>query len=237
MRRTAEIERKTGETEIYIRLDIDGKGIAKLSYPLGFMTHMLNTFARHGLFDIEAHAKGDLETDQHHLVEDTGIVLGQCFAKALGEKRGILRSGSCLFPMDETLARAAVDISGRPYLYFEGQLSGSPIISAAQNCGSNLPAGGEPGEFDSTRRVKTSCAYDFQTDVIEDFWQAFVNAAGCNLHLEIIRGRSDHHKIEAMFKAAARALRSACEYDSRVKDSIPSTKGILPGFGAPGVLV
>ena len=215
MKRIAEIERKTKETEIFIRLNLDGKGEAKLGYPIGFMAHMINTFARHGLFDIDIQAKGDLEVDQHHLVEDTGIVLGQCFAKALGDKCGIKRNGSCLFPMDETLARAAVDVSGRPFLYFDGQLSAVPLIS--------FPESGKQS--------------DFQTDVIEDFWQAFVSAAGCNLHLEIIRGRSDHHKIEALFKAAARALRAACEYDDRAKDIIPSTKGSLPGFDTPGVLV
>ena len=215
MNRIADVERKTGETDIFIRLNIDGKGGAKLLYPVGFMSHMLNTFARHGLFDIEISAKGDLETDQHHLVEDTGIVLGQCFSKALGDKRGIKRSASCLFPMDECLARAAVDISGRSFLFFEGQLSGSPLIS-------------EP-EAGKQR--------DFQTDVIEDFWQAFVSAAGITLHLEIIRGRSDHHKIEALFKAAARALREACEYDNRARDIIPSTKGMIPGFESSGVLV
>jgi len=207
MNRTAEIERKTKETEIFIKFNIDGKGEAKLDYPIGFMSHMLNTFARHSLFDIEIRAKGDLEVDQHHLVEDTGIVLGQCLAKALGEKRGISRSGSCLFPMDECLARAAVDISGRSLLFFDGQLSTTPIKSTPEN-----------GD-----------QYDFQTDVIEDFWQGFVTAAGINLHLEILRGRSDHHKIEAMFKAAARALRASCEIDERVKDLIPSTKGSLPG--------
>jgi len=214
MSRTAEIERKTSETEIFIKLNVDGKGVIKFDYPLGFMSHMLNTFARHGLFDIEITAKGDLEVDQHHLVEDTGIVLGQCFAKALGDKRGIVRSGSCLFPMDECLARAAVDLSGRPYLYFDGQLSGSSLIST------------EDGR-----------EYKFQTDVIEDFWQGFVSTADCNLHLEILRGRSDHHKIEGMFKAVARALRAACEIDERAKDLIPSTKGFLPGFDTPGVLV
>jgi len=218
MARIAEIERKTKETEIFIKLNLDGKGVAKLEYPVGFMSHMLNTFARHGLFDIEVRAKGDLEVDQHHLVEDTGIVLGQCFAKALGDKRGIRRNGSSLFPMDECLARAAVDISGRPFLYFDGQLSSAPLISTP-----NAPAG---------------TPYDFQTDVIEDFWQAFVSAAGCNLHLEILRGRSDHHKIEALFKATARALRTACKYDDRARDVIPSTKGSLPGFlDTPGVLV
>jgi imidazoleglycerol-phosphate dehydratase len=215
MNRIAEIERKTKETEIFVKLNIDGKGNAKLEYPIGFMSHMLSTFARHGLFDIEIRAKGDLEVDQHHLVEDTGIVLGQCFAKALGDKRGIIRSGSCLFPMDETLVRAAVDLSGRPFLHFDGQLTGSPLISTNEG----------------------GTEYKFQTDVIEDFWQGFVSAAGCNLHLEILRGRSDHHKIEAMFKAAARALRAACEIDERAKNSIPSTKGSLPGFDAPGVLV
>ena len=177
------------------------------------MSHMLNTFARHGLFDIEARAKGDVEVDQHHLIEDTGIVLGQCFAKALGDRRGIRRNGSCLFPMDECLARAAVDVSGRPFLYFDGRLSGSPLVSTKES--------GAP--------------YDFQTDVIEDFWQAFVSAAGCNLHLEIIRGRSDHHKIEAIFKAAAKALRAACEMDDRARDSIPSTKGSL--LDTPGAIV
>jgi imidazoleglycerol-phosphate dehydratase len=215
MSRTAEIERKTNETDIFIKLKIDGKGEARLNYPVGFMTHMLNTFARHGLFDVEIRAKGDLEVDQHHLVEDTGIALGQCFAKALGDKRGIKRNGSCLFPMDETLARAAVDLSGRPFLFFDGQLTGSPLISTNEN----------------------GIEYKFQTDVIEDFWQGFVNAAGCNLHLEILHGRSDHHKIEALFKAASRALRSACEYDERGRDSIPSTKGSLYGFDTPGVLV
>ncbi len=208
MSRTSDITRKTKETDISIKLNIDGTGIAKLDYPIGFMGHMLNTFARHGLFDLEIAAKGDLEVDQHHLVEDTGIVLGQCFAKALGEKRGIRRSGDCLFPMDETLARAAVDIGGRSFLFFDGQLGAAPLIAASDN---------------------TDKPFQFQTDTIEDFWQGFVGAAGCNLHLEIIRGRSDHHKIEAMFKAAARSLRLACEIDERARDVIPSTKGSLPG--------
>ena len=215
MSRIAEINRVTKETQIFIKLDIDGKGDAKLDYPLGFMSHMLNTFARHGLFDIEVRAIGDIEVDQHHLVEDTGITLGQCFAKALGEKRGIIRNGSCLFPMDESLARAAVDISGRSFLFFDGQLSGSPLVSV-------LGSGKE---------------HKFQTDVIEDFWHGFTGAAGCNMHMEVLRGRSDHHKIEALFKAASRALRAACEIDDRIKNIIPSTKGTLPGFNMPGVLV
>ena len=206
--RIAEVARKTKETDITVRLNIDGTGIGQFNYPIGFMTHMLNTFARHGLFDLEITASGDLEVDQHHLVEDTGIVLGQCFSKALGDKAGIRRNGSCLFPMDETLARAAVDISGRPFLYFDGQLSDTPIVASGDGKG-------EP--------------FYFQTGTIEDFWQGFAGAAGCALHLEIMRGRSDHHKIEALFKAAARALRAACEIDDRARDSIPSTKGSLPG--------
>jgi imidazoleglycerol-phosphate dehydratase len=217
--RSADITRTTKETDIFVRLNLDGTGEAKLAYPLGFMGHMLNTFARHGLFDLEISAKGDLEVDQHHLVEDTGLVLGQCFAKALGDKRGIRRNGSCLFPMDETLARAAVDLSGRPFLFFEGQLSGVPLVSAAPAEGPGLSG---PAEL------------SFQTDTVEDFWLAFVSAAGINLHLEILRGRSDHHKIEALFKAAARALRAAAEIDGRASNSIPSTKGDLAG---PGVIV
>ena len=206
MNRIAETSRKTKETDIFIALNIDGKGEARLEYPLGFMGHMLNTFARHGLFDLVIRAAGDIEVDQHHLVEDTGIVLGQCFARALGEKRGIRRNGSCLFPMDETLARSSVDLSGRPFLFFEGQLSPAPLLAATD-------AGGE--------------VFQFQTDTVEDFWQGFAVSAGCNLHLEILRGRSDHHKIEALFKAAARALRAACEIDGRAGDAVPSTKGSL----------
>jgi imidazoleglycerol-phosphate dehydratase len=206
MARIAEIKRTTRETDIFIRLDLDGSGEARLDYPIGFMGHMLNTFARHGLFDLDVRATGDLAVDQHHLVEDTGIVLGQCFAKALGDKRGIRRNGSCLFPMDETLARAAVDISGRAFLVFDAALSAIPLVSAP---------------------VGESAAASFQTDTVEDFWQGFVSAAAVALHLDIIRGRSDHHKIEALFKAAARALREACEIDPRSTDRIPSTKGMI----------
>ena len=189
MNRTGEVSRKTGETDIFCRLDLDGTGEARLFYPIGFTGHMLNTFARHGLFDIEIKATGDLEVDQHHLVEDTGLVLGQCFAKALGSKKGIRRVGNCLFPMDETLARAAVDLSGRAFLVFNAGLSGP--------------------------------------DLTEDFWQAFVTGAGITLHLDVLAGRSDHHKIEALFKAAARSLREACEFDTRAAGIIPSVKGVL----------
>jgi imidazoleglycerol-phosphate dehydratase len=205
MERIAEVSRVTKETDIRIKLNLDGTGEARLDYPIGFMVHMLNTFARHGLFDLDVKASGDLEVDQHHLVEDTGIVLGQCFARAAGDKRGIRRNGSCLFPMDETLARAAADVSGRPYLVFAAGLSGVPLVSEAAGSG----------------------AASFQTDTVEDFWQGFVSAAGISLHLDILRGRSDHHKIEALFKAAARALREAASIDPRSADLIPSTKGTL----------
>ncbi|MDR0656957.1 MAG: imidazoleglycerol-phosphate dehydratase HisB [Treponema sp.] len=199
--RSAEIKRTTKETDIRVKLNLDGTGEAHLEYPVGFMFHMLNTFARHGLFDLEIKAAGDLWVDQHHLVEDTGIVLGQCFNKALGDRRGIRRNGSCLFPMDETLACAAVDISGRACLVFDAGLSGIPLVSTERS--------------------------SFQTDTVEDFWQGFVLASAVTLHLDILRGRSDHHKVEALFKAAGRALREACEIDQRAAGDIPSTKGVI----------
>ncbi|MDR2535379.1 MAG: imidazoleglycerol-phosphate dehydratase HisB [Treponema sp.] len=200
MNRIAEVNRVTKETELYLKLNLDGQGDARLHYPIGFMEHVLTTFTKHSLFDLELKGSGDLGVDQHHLVEDTGIVLGQAFAKALGERRGIRRVGSCLFPMDETLARAAADISGRAFLAFQGTLSNLPLVSGTAS---------------------------FQTDTVEDFWQGFTVSAGITLHLDILRGRSDHHKIEALFKAAARALRDAVEIDFRATDRIPSTKGIL----------
>lgn len=200
MERTGEVERTTRETSVKIKLTLDGTGEARIAFPIGFMTHMLETFARHGLFDLEVSASGDIHVDQHHLVEDTGIVLGSCLDAALGERRGIRRCGSCLFPMDETLASAAVDLSGRPFLFYDGRLSGIPLSG-------------------------------FQGDTVEDFWHGFVGTAGCGLHLEAVRGRSDHHKIEAMFKAAARALRAACEPDERAGNSVPSTKGTIRGGG------
>jgi imidazoleglycerol-phosphate dehydratase len=207
MRRCAEIKRKTRETDIVVRLAIDGTGEAKIDCPVGFFTHMIDNFSRHGLFDIELFARGDLEVDQHHLVEDCGIALGAAFAQALGGKEGIRRTGSCLYPMDETLARAAVDLSGRAYLVYEADLSGIPLVSADKS-GKSAP---------------------FQTDTIADFWQGFAGNAQCALHLDVLRGRSDHHKIEALFKAAARALREAAEIDTRLGGRVPSTKGTLDG--------
>jgi imidazoleglycerol-phosphate dehydratase len=203
--RRVRVKRSTRETDIDLALDLDGTGRAELEMPIGFMVHMLNTFAKHGLFDIELRASGDLDVDQHHLVEDMGIALGQGFAGALGEKRGVRRVGSCLYPMDETLVRAAVDLSGRPFLVFEAEFSHTPLIYRNP---------------DGTEGI-------FQADIVEDFWQGFAVNALCALHLDILRGRSDHHKAEALFKAAARALRDAVEIDGRGAELIPSTKGTI----------
>ena len=204
MERIATIERNTGETQITLTLNLDGTGKCEVENPIGFFNHMLTSFCKHGLFDLSGTIKGDLEVDQHHLIEDTGIVLGMCFAKALGNCAGIFRSGCFTYPMDETLARAAVDFGGRPYLVCNSELTGIPLVS-----------------------VTDGKQASFQTDCFEDFWQGFVNSACCNLHLDILRGRSDHHKMEGLFKAAARAIRNAVEIDSRRQGTIPSTKGVI----------
>ena len=204
MERIATIERNTGETQIKLTLNLDGTGKCEVENPIGFFNHMLTSFCKHGLFDLSGTIKGDLEVDQHHLIEDTGIVLGMCFAKALGNCAGIFRSGCFTYTMDETLARAAVDFGGRPYLVCNAELTGVPLVS-----------------------VTDGKQASFQTDCFEDFWQGFVNSACCNLHLDILRGRSDHHKIEGLFKACARAIRNAVEIDSRRQGTIPSTKGVI----------
>ena len=204
MERIATIERNTGETQITLTLNLDGTGKCEVENPIGFFNHMLTSFCKHGLFDLSGTIKGDLEVDEHHLIEDTGIVLGMCFAKALGNCAGIFRSGCFTYPMDETLARAAVDFGGRPYLVCNSELTGIPLVS-----------------------VTDGKQASFQTDCFEDFWQGFVNSACCNLHLDILRGRSDHHKMEGLFKACARAIRNAVEIDSRRQGTIPSTKGVI----------
>jgi imidazoleglycerol-phosphate dehydratase len=201
--RAARVERKTGETEIALELNLDGTGRCDVSCPIGFLGHMLASFCKHGMFDLSGGLRGDLEVDQHHLVEDAGIVLGQAFDRALADRAGIHRAGFFVYPMDETLARAAVDFGGRPYLVASLGLSGVPLVS-----------GGDQSSA-------------FQTDTVEDFWQGFVSGARCNLHLDVLRGRSDHHKIEAVFKAAARAIRSAVAVDTRAGGQVPSTKGTL----------
>ena len=204
MARIATVRRTTGESQIELTLNLDGSGKCTVENPIGFFDHMLKSFCKHGLFDLSGTIKGDLEVDQHHTIEDTGIVLGQCFQKALGNCAGIYRSGFFIYPMDETLAQAAVDFGGRPYLVCNSNITGIPLVSVS---------GGKEASF--------------QTDCFEDFWQGFTCNALCNLHIDVIRGRSDHHKIEACFKAVSRAIRNAIEIDPRREGSIPSTKGVL----------
>lgn len=194
--RSARIRRQTSETNICARLCLDGKGRYDVRTGIRFLDHMLELFARHGAFDLELQAQGDLDVDQHHTVEDVGIVLGGAVRQALGDKRGINRAGYFVMPMDETLAVAAVDLSGRAYLVLKAPIK-------AQRVG------------------------DFQTELLEDFFQGFASAAGANLHLRVLYGRSSHHAVEAMFKAFARALRFACSRDARLKRQLPSTKGLL----------
>ncbi len=205
MARIATIERNTKETQIKLTINLDGTGKCNVKNPIGFFDHMLNSFCKHGMFDLEGALSGDLQVDQHHLIEDTGIALGMAFAKALGDCAGIYRSGSFLYPMDESLLRAAVDFGGRPFLVCNAELTGIPLVSINQD--------GKEASF--------------QTDCFEDFWQGFVQNAKCNLHLDTLRGRSDHHKMEGIFKAAARAIRQAVEIDPRRNGAIPSTKGVI----------
>jgi imidazoleglycerol-phosphate dehydratase len=196
MPRSATIHRKTNETDIRLKLNLDGRGKSRVSTGIRFFDHMLDLVARHGAFDLEITAKGDLDVDQHHTIEDVGIALGEAVAKALSSKRGILRAGYFLMPMDETLAAAAVDLGGRPYCVVNAQIS--------------------------AKRVG-----DFQTELTEDFFQGFAQAARANVHLRALYGRSSHHQVEAMFKAFARALRFAVSRDKRLRSVLPSTKGLL----------
>jgi imidazoleglycerol-phosphate dehydratase len=194
--RTATITRSTTETQIALTLTIDGQGAYTVYTGIRFFDHMLELFTRHGGFDLNLQVKGDLDVDQHHTVEDTGIALGEAFAEALGDKKGILRAGYFVMPMDETLAVAAVDLSGRT-AYAVDSLVDVPIVG------------------------------DFQTELLTDFLEGFARGAKCNVHVKTMYGRSNHHKIEAIFKAFARALRGACSRDERMKELLPSTKGLL----------
>ncbi|MDO5134043.1 MAG: imidazoleglycerol-phosphate dehydratase HisB [Eubacteriales bacterium] len=197
--RNAEIARKTGETDIRIQLELDGRGTARLGERgtgIGFFDHMLHAFARHGLFDLTVEAAGDLEVDGHHLVEDTGIVLGEAIRQAVGDKAGIRRFGYFVLPMDEALVLCAVDLCGRPYFVMEGYDFRSPM------------AGG------------------FDTQLVKEFFYSISYAGAMNLHFRILSGENDHHVIEAMFKAFAKALDLATQKDPRY-DDVPSTKGSL----------
>ena len=194
--RTASIERITKETQIRGALKIDGRGGYEISTGIHFLDHMLELFARHGGFDLKLKATGDLEVDEHHTVEDVGIVLGQLFAKALGDRKGINRAGYFVMPMDETLAVVAVDLGGRPALVYKDL-------------------------------VRVRYVGDLQSELVEDFFGGFVVHAGANLHAKVLYGRSNHHKLEAIFKCFARAMSYACSRDKRLKDQLPSTKGLL----------
>ena len=195
MSRTANIERVTNETRIRLELNVDGAGKAKMCTSVPFLDHMLNLFARHGLFDLDVEASGDIDIDFHHTVEDIGIVLGEAFKKALGDKKGIRRYGQASVPMDETLASVSIDISGRPYLVYNVRLPKVKI-----------------GEFD--------------VELAREFFQAFVNHCGLNLHINVMYGENVHHIIEACFKAVARAMDVATQVDPRV-EGVLSTKGVL----------
>jgi imidazoleglycerol-phosphate dehydratase len=195
MRRAA-IHRKTTETDIRLRLNLDGRGRAHISTGIRFLDHMLELVARHGAMDLEIEANGDLDVDQHHTVEDLGIALGEAVRDALGSKRGTLRAGFFLMPMDETLASVAIDFSGRAHCVCQYKFS--------------------------ARKVG-----DLQTELVEDFFRGFAQAAAANVHLRLIYGRSSHHQVEAIFKAFARALRFAATRDPQMKRILPSTKGLI----------
>src|SRR5579875_247810 len=194
--REARLERNTKETQITGALRIEGAGTYQVATGIRFLDHMLELFAKHGGFDLELQARGDLDVDQHHTVEDTGIMLGDLFAKALGDRRGINRAGYFVQPMDESLALVAVDLGGRPALVYDQQVN---VVHVG----------------------------DLQTELLEDFFNGFAHHAGANFHAKIMYGRSNHHKIEAIFKCFARAMRYACSTDERLKDQLPSTKGLL----------
>ena len=194
--RTAHIERKTNETKISVKLALHGQGRYRVSTGIRFFDHMLELFTRHGAFDLDLQASGDLDVDQHHTVEDVGIALGEAFDRALGSKRGILRAGYFVMPMDETLGVAAVDFGGRSTAVVE-------------------------------TKVKTVRVGDLQSELVHDFFEGFARGARANVHVRVLYGRSNHHKIEALFKAFGRALRAACWEDRRLKRMLPSTKGLL----------
>jgi imidazoleglycerol-phosphate dehydratase len=195
MGRSGTVERKTKETEIIAAVDIEGSGKAEIETGMPFFNHMLDSFSRHGLFDIKLQAKGDLEIDYHHTVEDVGLALGEAFKKALGDKQGIRRFGEASCPLDETLAKVVIDLSGRPYLSYNVKI--------------------RPGRVGS-----------FDTDLPHEFYAAFANQLGMNLHIDVIRGENPHHIIEACFKAFARAMDMATGFDERIR-GVLSTKGSL----------
>jgi imidazoleglycerol-phosphate dehydratase len=195
--RRARVDRRTTETQIQLAIDLDGRGKYTVATGVRFLDHMLELVARHGGFDLTVAAKGDLDVDAHHTVEDVGIALGEAVSKALGDKRGINRAGYFLMPMDETLAVAAIDLSGRPFA----------VVDLA--------------------KVRAERVGDLPVELVQDFFEGFANTVRANVHLKVLYGRSSHHQIEAVFKAFARALRVACARDRRLAKMLPSTKGLL----------
>jgi imidazoleglycerol-phosphate dehydratase len=195
-KRTSEVSRNTNETQIMVSLNLDGSGEGEISTGVPFMDHMLELFSKHGFFDLEIKAKGDIDIDYHHLVEDLGITLGQAFSEVLGEKAGIKRYGFFVLPMDETLVTVALDLSNRAFLVFDAPL---PI----------------------------SMVRDFNVQLFKEFFQAFANEAGCNLHIRLEHGKEPHHVAEAMFKGFAKALDLATSLEPRLNGGVPSTKGTL----------
>jgi imidazoleglycerol-phosphate dehydratase len=193
--RTSFIERKTSETDIRLKLNLDGEGEGRIDTGVGFFDHMLALMAKHGFLDLEIHAAGDVGVDFHHTVEDTGIVFGQAVKQALGEKNGIERYATAFTPMDDALSLVSLDISGRPYLYFEAELP--------------------------TQKVGT-----FDTELVEEFFRAFVNHAGVTLHIRLLHGKNSHHIIESIFKGFGRALNRATRINERIR-GVRSTKGML----------
>lgn len=193
--RTATIQRKTKETDISVTINIDGSGKSSISSGIGFLDHMLDLFAKHGMFDLSVKCKGDLRVDDHHSTEDIGITIAKAFEQALKDKAGIARYGHSYVPMDEALARAVIDLSGRSALVFHAEFKNKKVG-------------------------------DLSTEMIEHFFQSFADNLKANIHIELLYGKNTHHKVEAIFKSFARALRLACEKDSRVK-GVLSTKGKL----------
>jgi len=194
--RRAVIRRRTRETDISVRVSLDGKGTYRVRTGIRFLDHMLELVARHGAFDLAIDATGDLDVDQHHTVEDLGIALGEAVSRALGSRRGINRAGYFVMPMDETLAVAAIDLSGRPHAVVD-------------------------------TKVRTVRVGDLQAELVHDFFDGFALGARANVHVKVLYGRSNHHQVEAVFKAFARALRVACAKDRRLARMLPSTKGLL----------
>ena len=194
--RKALIERVTAETQIRLAFNVDGAGRFDNRTGIRFLDHMLELFTRHGGFDLTLHATGDLDVDQHHTVEDVGIVLGEAVLKALGDRKGINRAGYFIMPMDEALAVVAIDLSGRPHAVVD-------------------------------LKLRVRMVGDLQSELVHDFFEGFAMGARANVHIKVMYGRSNHHKIEAGFKAFARALRVACARDARMAKLLPSTKGLL----------